>query len=194
MSADARTADRIVEVVEDLMMTRGFNAISYHDVSERIGIRKASVHYHFPTKADLGEAVIKRYADKMAGATPPVDTLGEGAFRPAFETFLAVFFSVAASPAQVCLGGVLGAEFETLPDGMRREVKRFYAQSQGWLAAFLEAGRAAGAFDFRGEAEALARAVFSALEGALIIGRALGEPAQLEAAADCARGLCGLKG
>ena len=196
MSADPGTADRIVDIVEDLMMLRGFNAVSYADVAKRIGIRKASIHYHFPAKADLGEAVIRRYADKMAGVTTPVADFTTAELAGAFERFLTVFVQVADSSAKVCLGGVLGAEYETLPAGMQAQVRRFYEESQNWLAALLERGRADGVFVQAAGADAdeTARAIFSLLEGALIIGRALGERTQLDAALKTARALAGLPG
>ncbi len=192
-SGEGETARRITEVVEALMMERGFNAISYADIAERIGIRKASIHYHFPTKADLGEAVIHRYADKMHGATPDLAQIAEPDFAALLEGFLAVFGAVAESPRKVCLGGVLGAEFETLPAGMRAEVRRFYAEAQSWLEALLRLGREAGAFAFEGAPETLAQTVFSAMEGALIIGRALDRPDHLASVTAQVRAMTGAR-
>lgn len=194
MSDDLGTADRIIDIVKDLMMSRGFNAISYADIANIIGIRKASIHYHFPTKADLGEAVITRYTDKMATVMAPIDTLKASDFVPAFDQFLVIFTTIASSKVKVCLGGVLGAEYETLPEGMRHQVRRFYSQCQGWLTALLEHGRKAGAFAFAGTADDAARVIFSAMEGAMIIGRALADPAQLEAATRQARAIVGIGG
>jgi len=48
------TAERILDIAQDLIQRRGFNAFSYHDIAAPMGIRKASIHYHFPSKADLG--------------------------------------------------------------------------------------------------------------------------------------------
>lgn len=187
------TRERIVEIVEALMMERGFNAISYQDVAARIGIRKASIHYHFPAKADLGAAVIAQYVAKLEAATIPMEAVRAAGFASAFESFLAMFAMVAASPRKVCLGAVLGAEFETLPEAMQAQVRRFYEHAQAWLGDVLEEGRKDGVFAFAGDSEDAARAIVSAMEGALIIGRALGEPAQLAAAAAAARKLAGLK-
>ena len=54
------TAEQILDTMQDLIQVRGFNAVSYQDIADRIGIRKASIHYHFPTKFALGAAVIER--------------------------------------------------------------------------------------------------------------------------------------
>lgn len=186
------TRARILELVETLIMERGFNAISYQDVASGIGIRKASIHYYFPAKADLGAAVIARYVEKLAPAMAPIETLAPSQFAPAFERFLDVFAAVAASAKRVCLGGVLGAEFQTLPEAMQVQVRRFYDVSQSWAAALLEAGREAGSFRFAGDARETAKAIVAMLEGALIIARALDDPGQAAIALSYARRMIGL--
>jgi TetR/AcrR family transcriptional repressor of nem operon len=186
-STDDGTQKRILDVVEALLMERGFNAISYQDISDRIGIRKASVHYHFPAKADLGVAVIRRYVDRTDAMHVPVEMLDGGMFEIALERFLSVFATISARSPRVCLGGILGAEFETLPEAMQAEVRRFFTNLREWLGAVLDAGRAKGAFAFAGDGAAMARAMVAMLEGALIIGRALRDPDELAAAIGTAR-------
>lgn len=186
-STEDDTRTRILDVVEPLLMERGFNAISYQDISDRIGIRKASVHYHFPAKADLGVAVIRRYVDRVDAMHVPVEMLTESMFAVALERFLGVFAAIGARSPRVCLGGILGAEFETLPEPMQAEVRRFFTNLREWLGAVLEAGRAKGAFAFAGDGAETARAMVAMLEGALIIGRALRDPDELAAAIETAR-------
>ena len=53
------TADQILDVAEHLVQIRGFNAFSYADVGAELGLTNAALHYHFSTKADLGEALIR---------------------------------------------------------------------------------------------------------------------------------------
>lgn len=188
-STDDGTRMRIMDVVEALLMERGFNAISYRDVSERIGIRKASVHYHFPAKADLGAAVIHRYVSRIEALLVPVESIDNAMLEPNFEGFLGVFAAIGTRSPRVCLGAILGAEFETLPEAMQAEVRRFFGNLRGWLGALLAAGRAKGVFSFAGDAAEMARAIVAMLEGALIIGRAMRDPGELEAAIGMARRL-----
>jgi len=191
-STEDGTRTRIIDVVEALLMERGFNAISYQDISDRVGIRKASVHYHFPTKADLGVAVIRRYADRVDAMHVPVEMLSGGMFAVALERFLGVFAAIGARSPKVCLGAVLGVEFETLPEAMQGEVRRFFADLRAWLGAMLDKGRAQGAFTFAGNGAETARAMVAMLEGALIIGRALRDPDELAAAIGTARRMVGV--
>lgn len=191
-SEGARTRARIVDLAEALLMESGFNAISYQDVAERIGIRKASIHYHFPSKADLGTAVIARYVDRVVQMLVPPTELDATGVRVALETFMSMFAQVAASPRKVCLGAMFGAEYETLPEGMRAEVARFYRSAQGWMAGVLERGRALGVMGFDGPAEPLARAIVALMEGALIVERVQLADAELESAKAAVRRLAGL--
>ena len=70
------TADRILEVAERLVQVHGFNGFSYADISTKVRIRKASLHYHFPTKAGLGVALIARYQAAFLGALGEIDGRG----------------------------------------------------------------------------------------------------------------------
>src|SRR5947209_18270461 len=65
---EPRTAERILDIAERLVQTRGFNNFSYGDIADELGITKASLHYHYPGKAELGRALINRYAARFAQA------------------------------------------------------------------------------------------------------------------------------
>jgi TetR/AcrR family transcriptional repressor of nem operon len=75
---DAGTAARILDVAEQLVQVRGFNGFSYADVAAELGITKAALHYHFAGKADLGEALIARYASRFAEALAGIDATAHG--------------------------------------------------------------------------------------------------------------------
>ena len=64
----SETAEKILDLAEMLMQTRGYSAFSYQDISDVVGIRKASIHYHFESKTDLGVAVIDRYTNRFGKA------------------------------------------------------------------------------------------------------------------------------
>ncbi|MCP5910237.1 TetR/AcrR family transcriptional regulator, partial [Klebsiella pneumoniae] len=48
-------------MAQSLVVAGGYNGFSYADIAVSIGIRKASIHHHFPTKADLVASLIDRY-------------------------------------------------------------------------------------------------------------------------------------
>src|SRR5665811_420547 len=71
--APANTRSRILDTSERLVQVRGFNGFSYADVAAELSLTKASLHYHFPSKAELGEALITRYAERFAQALATID-------------------------------------------------------------------------------------------------------------------------
>ena len=90
----------------------------------------------------------------------------------ALDRYLEPIMELGRSPDMACLCGVLGGEFLSLPEQMKPSVADFFAEHQAFMAKLLTAGRDAGAFSFSGSPEALARLMFSAIEGAMIIKRA----------------------
>src|SRR5215212_6693077 len=72
-TARTDTADRILDLAERLVQTRGFNGFSYADIASELGVTKASLHYHFPTKAELGRCLINRYGEAFAQALADID-------------------------------------------------------------------------------------------------------------------------
>lgn len=189
----AGTREKIIDLVEGLIMERGFNAISYQDIADRIAIRKASIHYHFPAKADLGVAVIEQYLDKLQGIAVPVADLDQRGVRQAFEVFLGMFQDVAAENGLICLAGVLGAEFETLPEVMRAAVRRFYIDASEWLACLIDHGHALGVMSPITPSATTADAIVAMLEGSLIMARVQADPNQVAAACALARRMCGIE-
>ncbi|MEO0871577.1 MAG: TetR/AcrR family transcriptional regulator [Pseudomonadota bacterium] len=186
------TADRILDVVQTLIQTRGFNAISYRDVAEAIGIRKASIHYHFPSKMDLGRAVIARYRERLEQVRENINPVAAASYVAAWKAYLAPIAGIASVPGAVCLCGALAGEFQTLSDEMQSEVRLFFEGHQSWLSALFEDGRHAGAFQFEGSPDAAARLIFSALEGGLLIHRALADETQVNSIVGAVESFLGL--
>src|SRR5579862_8457330 len=137
--ATAGTADRILDIAEGLVQTRGFNGFSYADVAAELGITKASLHYHFASKADLGEALITRYSERFLAALNEIDhDLGTAAAK--LDAYAALYADVARG-RRMCLCGMLAAEYQTLPDPIREDVVTFFNDNETWLAAVLQQGR-----------------------------------------------------
>lgn len=168
------TAERILDIAQDLIQRRGFNAFSYHDIAAPMGIRKASIHYHFPGKADLGQAVIARYRRNLAALMRQAET-GEADHWTILAAYFHPYFEFARTGDKVCLCGALAGEFMALSAAMQAQVSAFFRDHQDWLAKLFARGRAAGAFAFAGSPGRMARAVFSALQGGLMVERATGD-------------------
>lgn len=175
----SETAEQILDVAETLIQTRGFSAFSYQDISEAIDIRKASIHYHFPSKTDLGVAVIDRYSERFAAALEEIASHEATSSMSMLDHYVEPYLRFADTPDRVCLCGALAGEILALPQEMREHVDRFFRAHQEWLTSILKRGAKRGEFHLGSPAPKMARAIFGALQGALLVKRTTGDASQL---------------
>ncbi len=175
-------AERILDTAEELVQVRGFNSFSYADVAARLKVTNANLHYHFGSKAQLGEALITRYTARFMDALAGIDA--SGADAPARLSAYTALYAGVLEGNRLCLCGMLAAEYQTLPDPMRDAVVAFFDQNEEWLAGVLREGEASGAVQFRGSVEDAARAIVSGLEGAMLLSRPYRDLTRFQAAAD----------
>jgi TetR/AcrR family transcriptional regulator, transcriptional repressor for nem operon len=181
-SATAHTSQRILDIAERLVQTRGFNGFSYADIASALTLTKASLHYHFPTKAQLGTRLIERYEAGFLKALEEIDRTTPDA-RDKLRRYAKIYADVLRNN-RMCLCGMLAAEYATLPKPMKEEMRHFFDENERWLVVVLEAGRASESLRFTGPALDVARALVGSLEGAMMIARSYGEVARLETVAD----------
>jgi TetR/AcrR family transcriptional regulator, transcriptional repressor for nem operon len=181
-AAQAPTAARVLDAAERLVQVRGFNGFSYADIAAELHITKASLHYHFATKADLGEALITRYAARFFAALDAADT--DGTSAPAKLSAYVKLYADVLSQQRMCLCGMLAAEYPTLPGPMQSAVLEFFDHNETWLQAVLEQGRSEGSLELTGPARDTARMIISGLEGAMLVTRPYGDAERFRVAAD----------
>ncbi len=180
---EAKTAARILDVAERLVQVRGFNGFSYADIAAELHVTRASLHYHFASKAELGEALIARYAARFANALARID--GELADTTAkLDAYVDVYADV-LQRKRMCLCGILAAEYPTLPSPMRGAVTRFFDDNEAWLTTVLERGRADGSLSFEESAGEAAGMLVSGLEGAMLVARPYGDVGRFRSVARC---------
>ena len=177
------TAELVLDVAQSLVQTRGFNGFSFRDLAVAIGVKSASIHYHFPSKADLGVALVRRYRAEFAEALQDAET--RSASAPARLKAFVEIFRVSLQDDRVCLCGMLGAERDSLPPEVRAEVRDFFAFCEDWLAAQMKQGRQDGSLNFTGPPQVLALQLLALLEGGLVVARSLGDPARFDRATSC---------
>jgi len=180
--SDGDTATRILDSAETLVQVRGFNGFSYADVAGELSLTTASLHYHFPGKAELGRALIVRYAERFKAALAEIDERGEDA--PAKLRAYARLYADVLRDERMCLCGMLAAEYQTLPEPMRDAVIGFFDENETWVERVLAGGREEGTLAFEGPPREAARLIVSALEGAMLVARPYGRVDRFETAAD----------
>jgi TetR/AcrR family transcriptional repressor of nem operon len=174
-------ATAILDVAEQLAQMRGYNGFSYADVAAQLGVTKASLHYHFPSKAELGRALIERYQQVFGAALEAIDhqcKLPQEKLRQYVRLYESVL-----SNERMCLCGMFAAEYETLPAPMQVGLKSFFDANERWLTTVLKDGLRAGTFLFAEPAHERARVLFGALEGAMLVARSYGNLRRFQAAA-----------
>lgn len=183
MHPDTRT--QLLTEAEAVVRRVGYAGFSYADLAERVGIRKPSIHHHFPAKEDLGAALVEAYTDRFAVALDDIAAASRDA--PERLDAYAGLYRAGLQAGQGCLCGVLASELAGLPERVRVGVRRFFELNAGWLAAVIAEGQAAGSVRSDVDARSQAAAVLAGLEGAMLVGRALGSVEAFDAAAAAIR-------
>lgn len=170
------TADKILDVAQSLIVAGGYNGFSYADISAAIGIRKASIHHHFPTKAELVGALLERYWQQAeAGLGTLQEHFPDPAQRlQAYLNFWRGCIEDASLP--YCLCAMLAGEMQMLPDEVAQRVRAYFHGLAGWLSATLQAGAEQGVLRLDGQPEKEAQALMALVHGAMLSARAQGEP------------------
>src|SRR5450755_5032823 len=148
-------AKAVLDVAEQLAQMRGYNGFSYADIAAQLGVTKASLHYHFPSKAQLGTALIDRYQKTFGDALDAIDRKTE---EPAekLRRYVDLYDSVLRHD-RMCLCGMLAAGYATLPAPMQEGLTSFFDANERWLTAVLHGGVQIGVFVLTESANARAR-------------------------------------
>lgn len=169
MTADTKTA--LMDVAEQAARARGFDGFSYADLAEAVGIRKASVHHHFPTKAALSVALMQRYHDKLSGECARIDTEHATA-GGRLKALAAVYKGALNDGRTLCLCVALIGSRESLTDEVLNQIKIFRAMMIDWIAAVYLLGKTDGTIADVTDPVSEAHSTLALLEGAHLAARA----------------------
>lgn len=171
------TREQIMAAARKMVQARGYNALSFRDLADIVGVKSASVHYHFPTKGDLGAALARRYTEDGMAYLDAMLAEGIG-YRACLARYVALFRTALEDDNRMCLCGIMAAESEDLPEAVRDEVAAFTNANVAWLTRLLAEHRP-------GTDEALARtrgaAIYAAVAGAQLVARGRGDVAVYDA-------------
>jgi TetR/AcrR family transcriptional regulator, transcriptional repressor for nem operon len=123
--------DKILATARATVQQHGYNGLSFRELAKDVGIKSASIHYHFPSKGELGAALARRYSEEA---------------HALFESFLVetdpsswlrrytdVYRMALERDNRMCLCGIMGAEYDELPDAVKAEVSTFADVNMAWL-------------------------------------------------------------
>ena len=126
------TRDSILGAAEKRVRAVGFNAVSFRDLAADVGVKSASIHYYFPHKEDLGEALVKRYAARFQARLDEIDLAALGP-AAALAAFIDLYGEALVVGEAVCLGAILGAEANGLPERVNAATGAFFQANVAWL-------------------------------------------------------------
>jgi len=170
----SETYEKILDVAERLMVSRGYNAFSYADIAPEVGVGKATIHHHFPTKAELAAAVLARYRKNnrrhveglLAAVADPVARLD--AYIGFWED------CIRRQDMPFCIGALLASEIPSLPETVVQQVRGHFADLAGWLRAVIEDGVAKGLLRAEHGSAVAADSLIASVHGAMLAARVAG--------------------
>lgn len=182
--AASGTAAKLMTEARDLIVRGGYNGFSYADLSARLGIRKPSIHHHFPSKVDLVIAVIEQARTGIRAQTALL-----GADDAIASDHLLGYVDywkrcIREQTTPFCLAAVLAAELPSLPQEVAVAVRGHFGDLGAWLAGILARGVAQGTMRLQDTPEAEAEALMAAVYGAMLAARAWDDPGRFTAIVD----------
>ena len=169
------TADEIIRCARSLIVAGGYNGFSYADIADVVGIRKASIHHHFPTKLDLVRTLLERYDEEFRAG------LAETARRfpnslDQLRAYTGFWESCIDDPTTAfCICALLASEIPLLPQELAQLVRDHFKTLSAWVASALERGADEGTIALTGSATAEAEAFMATVHGAMLSARAYGD-------------------
>lgn len=163
------TAQQILDVAQSMVRNRGYSAFSYADIAKEIGIRKASIHYHFPSKEDLVKELVKRYRDILSRKCQGIEQQKISP-QEQLKKFVSLYRD-GLQENQICLCGMLTADFVVLNSEIQAELKSFFSSAESWLVRLLKRGSEAKAWQCSQSFESEAKSIIAMLQGAQLLAR-----------------------
>jgi TetR/AcrR family transcriptional regulator, transcriptional repressor for nem operon len=180
VSENAREA--ILMAARRTAQAHGYGGLNFRDIGAEVGIKAASIYHHFPSKADLGAAVAKRYWEDTAADLEALSTANRDP-RKALRAYPGLFRRSLEQDNRMCLCGFMAAEYDDLPDAVKTEVQTFADVNVAWLTRMLAAASVSAS-----KRETRARAIFAAVGGAQLMARSRADLRLFDALIDSFRG------
>lgn len=162
----------ILDTTIQFIQKSGFDSFSYQDLSTAVGITKASIHYYFPSKEDLGVEVLKLIGQRAQLLMSMIDKQKDAVAK--LNLYVQAVISTNGE-GLICPVSSLQAEYNVIPESMKQELQKLSAAELDGLTAILQQGLDEGVFAFIGTARDYAALFLTTLKGAIQYSRVLKE-------------------
>jgi TetR/AcrR family transcriptional repressor of nem operon len=169
------TYDKILDSARTLIITGGFNGFSYADIAEAVGIRKASIHHHFPSKVDLVRTLLLLYREQLKAGIAEIDRKIPEPLEKlrAYTGYWEKCILDASAP--ICICALLASELPALPEELRVEIRAFFNSLSSWLTSVFSQGLQQQNIQIRSAPSVEAEAFMATIHGAMLSARAYGD-------------------
>ena len=176
MSNFSPTSDDILACARSLIVAGGYNGFSYADIADVVGIRKASIHHHFPSKVDLVRTLVARYREEAEAGMANLELQVSDSLEQLrlYARYWEACIADASAPFCVC--ALLAGQLPVLPEEVGLEVRAHFRSLSAWLTSVLERGARRGQLQLMSTPRAEAEAFMAAVHGAMLSARAYGDP------------------
>jgi TetR/AcrR family transcriptional regulator, transcriptional repressor for nem operon len=174
--------EAILAAARRTAQAHGYSGLNFRDLADEVGIKAASIYHHFPSKADLGAAVARRYWEDTAAELESMLAETSDPIR-CLHQYPDIFRKSLESDNRMCLCSFMAAEHDDLPEAVKQEVQTFADVNVAWLSRVLSAAAVVNS----GESEQRARAIFAALAGAQLMARSRSDISLYDALIDSYR-------
>lgn len=170
------TQDDILACARSLIITGGYNSFSYADIADVVGIRKASIHYHFPSKIDLVQKLVSRYRQEAKEGMANIELQVSDPLEQLriYTGYWETCITDASAPFCVC--ALLASQLPVLPEKVGAEVQEHFRYLSEWLTSVLERGAREGQLHLVSTPREEAETFMATVHGAMLSARAFGDP------------------
>ncbi|MFB4323416.1 TetR/AcrR family transcriptional regulator [Priestia sp. BR_2] len=170
------TSDDILTCARSLIIAGGYNGFSYADIAEVVGIRKASIHHHFPSKVDLVRTLVARYREEAEVGMENIELHVSDALEQ-LRFYVGYWEAcIADASAPICVCALLASQLPVLPEEVAMEVREHFRYLSTWLTSVLDRGSRLGQLQLRSTPQAEAEAFMATVHGVMLSARAYGDP------------------
>ena len=175
MSTTTTTYDKILDSARTLIIAGGFNGFSYADIAEAVGIRKASIHHHFPSKVDLVRTLLSLYREQLEVGIAEIDRQIPDPLEK-LRAYTGYWEKcILDASASICICALLASELPALPEELRVEIRAFFNSLSSWLRSVFDQGLQQHNIQIRNEPAVEAEAFMATIHGAMLSARAYGD-------------------
>jgi len=165
------TKQKILMTARKMVQSRGYQALSFREIGKALGIKSASIHYHFPTKGDLGSALARAYTEELVVHLEKLLNSSEDQ-KKFFRNYTEVFRNTLLNQNRMCMCGIMAAERDELPAEVRAEVEKFNQANVRLISTALSLGNNGSPAKAN---QKRAMAIFASIEGAQLVARGCGD-------------------